>query len=93
MTEWLSHSLLANACSIAWCVGHFCPKPYPVLIVVYVEAFVRPDVELAALSRLLGGWAHKAPHWQLINEELVPADLRTGSPSKLHAAKPQSADR
>ena len=46
---------------------------YPVVIVVNVKAFVRPDVPLAVFAFFW--WRpHKAPHRQVIYEQFVPGE-------------------
>ena len=45
---------------------------HPVLIVVNIKAFMSPDVQSVPVLCLLGGRAHKAPNWELIDEQLIP---------------------
>ena len=46
---------------------------HPIIIVVNVEALVRPHMARRLLLPLLRGRTHKPPDWQLIHKELVPA--------------------
>ena len=69
---------------------------HPVLVVVDVKALVGVDVDVLLVLGLFWGRPHKAPHGQVIDEQLVPAarqtamsvkTLRDSAPTRLHRDK------
>ena len=61
-----------------WCA-------HPVVVVIDVEALVGVDVDVLLVLGLLRGRPHKAPHWQVVHEQLIPAAHKVSSfPELVH---------
>lgn len=48
-------------------------KPHPVVVIVDVKGLMRVDVDVVVVLGLLRRRAHEAPHWQVVDEQFVPA--------------------